>query len=98
MNVNLDNRAIEKYRHGAIIGKLYRFSLQWWQVSKLNHPYIIHKDEVERLKAKIENGERVEPIIILKGFGIVAGVHLLEAFQSLKYDKIPVIYGTLKRL
>jgi hypothetical protein len=96
MNINLDIHSIAKYKHGKIIESLYSFSLQWRKIEEMSHKLPIAKQETERLKAKIKNNERVDPVIMLSGYGIVAGVHTLEGFRALNYKKIPVLFGVLK--
>ena len=96
MNVNLSKEPLKKFKHGKLINKLYIFKVRWFAPTSINQPYETKNKEVSRAKKAIKNNQRLEPVVVLKKHGVVAGVHLLEAFKQLKYERIPVLYGKLK--
>lgn len=96
MNINLDKKALRKFKHGKVVDNLYKFEVRWYEPSSINQPYDVDKDEVKTMEDAIEDNRRVEPVVVLHDKGIVAGFHLLEAFVNLKYEKIPILYGKLR--
>ena len=97
MNINLELQPLKKFKFGKILNKLFTFEVRWYDPTNINQPYTVKEKEVNRLKKAIKNGDRLEPIVMLFEFGPVAGIHLLEAFKLLKFDKVPVLYGKLTK-
>ena len=96
MNINLDTKFIKNFKHGKLLYQLYNFEEMWFPATSLSQPYLLNKSELKAAKDAIRENRRVDPIVVLDGFGVIAGFHLLEAYQELKFDRLPVIYGKLK--
>lgn len=96
MNINLDLHAIKEYKHGTALDYLYSFSVKWFNPRAINFDLPVHDDEVNRIAGKIRNGYRLDPIIILKSYGVVAGANQIVAFRNLRYDRVPVLYGEFR--
>lgn len=96
MNVNLDKEPLKRFKFGGLLSKLYKFEVRWYQPTSINQPYQVKEVEVRRYVKAIKNNARIEPVVVLKDEGIIAGIHLLEAFKKLKYERIPILYGRLK--
>lgn len=96
MNINLDPKPLSRFKHGRLVESLYDFDVKWIHPDEVGQPFKADEKEVNRLKNAIKANNRLEPIVVLKDYGIVAGVHLLEAFRRLKYDRIPVMFGKQK--
>jgi hypothetical protein len=96
MNVNLDKNILKNYKHGRLIDQLYYFDIRWVAPESINIPYDLNKEEVAQAKGAITDNRRVDPIVVLAEMGPVAGLHNLKAYQELKYDRIPILFGKLK--
>lgn len=98
MNVNLNKEPLKKFKFGRLVNRLYSFEVRWYDPGSINQPYEADQREVRRFKKTIKANQRVEPVVVLRDYGIVAGIHLLEAFKSLKFKRIPVLYGAYKKV
>ena len=98
MNANLNRQPLKRFRHGKLINRLYTFDVRWYEPKSIIQPYDFNGREVGRLKKAIKANKRIESVVVLKDYGIVAGVHLLEAFKALRYERIPILYGKLKNI
>lgn len=96
MNVNLDKSYLKNFKHGRLVNQLYNFEVRWFDPMALNIVYDLSKEEVNQSKGAITDNRRIDPVVVLSEIGPVAGLHTLKAYQELKYDRIPVIYGKLK--
>lgn len=96
MNVNLNKQPLKRFNSGRLIDQLYKFRPKWVSTASLEYPYIVSKFEVKSAKKAIKANQRIEPVVVLKDYGIVAGIHVLEAFKELGYERIPIMYGKLK--
>ena len=96
MNINLDKQSLRKYKHGKILDNLYTISLRWVDPESLHIPYELDKGEVRQARKAIKDNRRQDPVIVLQDIGIVAGIHNLQAYKDLKFDRIPILYGKLK--
>jgi hypothetical protein len=96
MNVNLDKSYLTNFKHGKIINSLYNFDIRWVNPDSINIPYELDPKEVKRSKQAIKDNRRQSPVFVLHDIGVVAGIHNLQAYSELKYDRIPIIYGKLK--
>lgn len=86
---------LDQYTHGRLLSKLYKLDQRYYNVEALAQPYYPDKREIGIAKRAIINN-RAKPIIYLQGYGIVAGVHTLEAYKKLGYSRVPVLLGKLK--
>lgn len=96
MNINLDTGFIKSLKHGKLLYSLYDFSEKWYPVGALIQPVETDREELKRAKENIKENRRLDPIVMLDGYGVVSGFHILQAFKDLKYERIPVIFGKLK--
>lgn len=96
MNVNLDKKILTNYRHGKLIDQLYTFNVRWIDPMSIDIPYDLNKEEVNQAKGAINDNRRIDPVVVLAEVGIVSGLHQLKAYQELKYQRIPIMFGKLK--
>jgi ParB-like chromosome segregation protein Spo0J len=96
MNVNLDKSFLKTFKHGRLVDSLFAIDIHWVTPDSLHIPYTLDKDEVKRSKEAIKGNRRQNPVIVLQDIGIVAGIHNLKAYQDLKFDRIPILYGKIK--
>lgn len=96
MNVNLDKQFLTNFKHGKLVNSLYNFDIRWVAPDSINIPYELDPGEVKRSKTTIKENRRQSPVVVLQDIGVVAGFHNLQAYNDLKYDRIPIIYGKLK--
>lgn len=62
----------------------------------LHIPYTLDKKEIRRAREAAKENRRQDPVIALEDMGVVSGLHNLQAYKDLKYDRIPILYGKLK--
>lgn len=86
---------LDQYTHGRLLSKLYTLEQRYYKPEALAQPYYPNREDTKLAKQAILS-RHARPIILLQGYGIVAGVHTLEAYKQLGYDRVPVIYGELK--
>ena len=96
MNVNLNKQPLKRFNAGRLIDQLYKFKPKWISTGSLEHPYNVSEFEVKSARKAIEANQRIEPVVVLKDYGVISGIHVLEAFKKLGYDRIPIMYGKLK--
>ncbi len=96
MNVNLNKQPLRRFNAGRLISQLYKFRPRWISTGSLEYPYAVSEFEVKSAKKAIKANQRIEPVVVLKNYGVVAGIHILEAFKQLGYERIPTMYGKLK--
>lgn len=98
MNINLDKRPLKNFKYGRLLDSLYNFDVRWYNPEDLKAPeFDLDRSEVARVKRAINDNRRLDPVVALADYGVVAGFHLLKAFKDLKYERIPVLYGKLKK-
>lgn len=96
MNVNLDKQFLTNFKHGKLINSLYNFDIRWVNPDSINIPYELDAGEVKRAKSAVKDNRRQSTVVVLHDIGVVAGIHNLQAYSELKFDRIPIIYGKLK--
>ena len=96
MNINLDKKILKSYVYGRRVSDLYSFSIMWYRPARLEQLFEGKKSEINKEVTKVKQNKRVNPIIKLEGYGIVAGYTQLEAFRREKFEKVPVLVGKYK--
>jgi hypothetical protein len=96
MRVNLDKDQIKNYRYGKILADVYQFGVRWYDPEAIDQPYEVKKDKVNKYIKMIQNEQLVSAPIIVTQYGLIAGIHILEAFKELKFKRIPVLWGKYK--
>lgn len=86
---------LEQYTHGHLLAKLYKIEQRYYNPNAIAQPYYPNKEDT-RLAIQAIKSRHAKPVIILQGYGVVAGIHTLEAYKKLGYERIPVLLGKLK--
>lgn len=86
---------LEDYTHGKLLNKLYRLEQRYYNPNAIAQPYYPNKEDT-RLAIQAIKSRHAKPVILLQNYGVVAGIHTLEAYKKLGYGRIPVLLGKLK--
>jgi hypothetical protein len=85
---------LDQYTHGRLLSKLYKLEPRFYATASIAQPYYPSQEDTRLAKQAILS-RHAKPIIILQGYGIVAGIHTLEGYKALGYDRVPVLLGKL---
>lgn len=62
-------------------------------LNMINDEWEVNDDFVKKLAIKIINGESIEPVILDEDYGVIDGMHRIEAYRKAGKELIPALVG-----